>query len=166
MRRVNRSGGAITIDYDNNDDNVGASGLALGEDADQYPRPPFLGGHRVPECNILLHRPPVIEGAVQGPLLCVHVVISHALHILPGKQAQHCGEVPKLDPGLAVLDHDGRADRGGMAAPTVVVREVPLCGLAINGPRGFTVIDAVRPKNVHMELAKAIHWGDGKGKRE
>ena len=118
-------------------------------------------GHHVPECGILLHRPPV-----ERPLLCIHVVVSHALHNLPSKQAQHCREVPKLDPGLAVLDHDGRADRGDMAAPTVVVREVPLCSRAIDGPPVFTIIDAIWPENVHVELAKAIHRDDSKGKRE
>jgi hypothetical protein len=42
--------------------------------------------------------------------------------------------------GLAVLDRDDRADRGCVAAPAVVVGEVPLRGRTINGPRIFAII--------------------------
>ena len=78
-------------------------------------------GHRVPECGVLLHHPPVVEGVVGRCLLCVCVIGSHALHILSSTQAQHHGEVTEVDPGLVVLNRDDCTDRGSMAAPAVVV---------------------------------------------
>jgi hypothetical protein len=57
-----------------------------------------------------------------------------------------------------VLNCDDHADRGGVAAPAVVVQEVPLCGHAIDRPRGFAVI-AVSTADVQLYQIGSMGYG-------